>query len=237
MIQNRQKWFNTNFNLAFKSVVKQLNSLPYNETNSSGFDLIEIRQTKIFSRYIERQDLIEEVLHPLGGVETVNSVRYIIFQFEVKFIAEDTFLIKIVNPPVSLKGFVGRLSEIFRDGFFISTIKIDVEDCFNYLIKSKFSGRYSVESVLVSNIPFGDKTVATFNLKSTDNAYKEFKKKYIDVNYKIEKVGLRLRVNNQWEYINISSSGLIICTSGLDDLVEEYIENFLIKDSILLKHF
>lgn len=224
MLQNRQNWFNVKCNLPFRSMINKLNSLPYNEGTNIGFDVLETKHKRLFSRYIERQIIIEELRHPFGDVEKINSVRYIIFQFEVIHIKSDFFLIKIINPPQSLKNFVNTLSELFHGDFFISRVGIDVEDCFNALLQSGLIGRFSVEKLMASCISFGEKTIASINLRSTDNAYEEFKKRYKNTQYKLDKLMIRFRLNDEWELIEISSSGLIICTAGLDKLVEKYIE-------------
>lgn len=225
MIQNRQNWFNVRCNLPFRSMINKLNSTPYNEGTNIGFDVLEINPKRLFSRYIERQVVIEELRHPFGDVEKINLVRYIIFQFEVIHIKSDFFLIKIINPPQSLKNFVNTLSELFHGDFFISRVGIDVEDCFNVLLQSGRISRFSVEKLMASCISFGEKTIASINLRSTDNAYKEFKKRYNNTKSKLDKLMMTLRFNDEWESIEISSSGLIICTAGLDKLVEKYIEN------------
>lgn len=225
MIQNRQKWFNIKCNLTFDSLIKKLNSFPYKEDNQIGFDVLEIQPKMVFARYIECQNITEELHHPFGGIEMVSSIKYVIFQFETIPLNKHSFLIKIINPPISLKGFVKALSILFQDDFSISKVRIDVEDCFSSLIKSNSVGRYSVVKLLVSSIPFGEKTVAAISLKSTDNAYKEFKKRHTDNKYKLEKISMMLRLNAEWERIEISSSGLIVCTSSLNHLVEKYIED------------
>jgi hypothetical protein len=224
MIQSRQKWFNIEGNLTFASLIDKLNSFPYKEDNQIGFDVLEIQTKRIFARYIECQKITEELHHPFGEIETVSSIKYVIFHFETIPLEKHSFLIKVVNPPVSLKGFVKALSILFQGDFSISKVRIDVEDFFNYLIKSNSGGRHSVEKLLVSSIPFGEKTVAAISLKSTDNAYKEFKKRHTGDKYKIEKISIMLRFNAEWESIKISSSGLIICTSNLNYLVEKYIK-------------
>ena len=225
MIQSRQKWFNIEGNISFTSLIERFNSFPYKEDKQIGFDVLEIQPKKIFARYIECQKITEELHHPFGGIETVSSIKYVIFQFETIPLNKHNFLIKVINPPISLKGFVKALSILFQGDFFMSKIRIDVEDFFSYLIKSNSVGRYTVEKLLVSSIPFGEKTVAAISLKSTDNAYKEFKKRHIDNQYKIEKISIMLRFNAEWQRIKISSFGLIICTSSLNNLVEKYIEN------------
>ena len=223
MIQNRQNWFNVRCDLPFRSIINQLNSTPYNESTNIGFDVLEINPKRLFSRYIERQIIIEELRHPFGALEKINSTKYVIFQFEVIHINNDFFLIKILNPPQSLKNFVNTLSGLFHGDFFISRIGIDVEDCFNTLLQSDCITRFSVEKLIASCISFGEKTMASINLKSSDNAYNEFKKRYKKTQYKLDKLMMTLRFNDEWESIEISSSGLIICTAGLDKLVEKYI--------------
>lgn len=224
MTQNRQTWFNVEGNLTFGLLIEKLNGFPYKEDNQIGFDVLEIQPKKIFARYIECQKITEELHHPFGEIETVSSIKYVIFHFETTPLNKNSFLIKVINPPISLKGFVNALSALFQGDFSISKVRIDVEDFFSYLIKSNTGGRYSVEKLLVTSIPFGEKTVAAISLKSNDNAYKEFKNRHTDNKYKIEKISIMLRLNAEWERIEISSSGLIICTSGLNFLVEKYIK-------------
>jgi hypothetical protein len=206
-------------------MINKLNSVPYNEGTNIGFDVLEIKPKRLFSRYIERQIIIEELHHPFGDVEKINLVKYIIFQFEVIHLNNDFFLIKIINPPQSLRNFVKTLSGLFHGDFFISRVGIDVEDCFNSLLQSNCISRFSVEKLIASSISFGEKTIASINLRSTDNAYKEFKKRYSNTKYKLDKIMMTLRFNDEWGFIEISSSGLISCTSGLDTLVEKYIKN------------
>ena len=221
---NRQIWFKVKCNLSFNTIVERLNNFPYGEDNPIGFDVTEIQEEKVLVRYIERQNITEELRDPFGAIEKITTIKYVVFHFEVVSFDKYGFLLKIKNSPVSLKGFVKTFSNLFQSEFFISKIQISVEDIYTYLVTSNLVGRFSVKKLMVSSIPFGEKTVATINLKSSDNAYKEFKKKYTDNNYKYETISLILRFESEWETIEISSSGSIVCTSGLDTLVENYIK-------------
>ena len=119
MIQNRQIWFNFKSGLLFESICKYFNNVPYSDDINIGFDVLEIQPKRLLARYIERQDIIEELRHPFGGIEKVNSIKYIIFQFEVIPLKKDIYLLKVINPPQSLKSFVKTLSGLFLGDFYI----------------------------------------------------------------------------------------------------------------------
>lgn len=227
MKTNRQRWYKIRFNSPFTNISERIKSLPFSQKNPIGFELIETSNKRIGARYIERQYISDEIQHPFGEIEEVITVKYTIFYFEMIYIANGRALLKILNHPVSLRGFVKRLTDICNNNLSISKITFKLNNIYKTIISDSSVDRYSVRRLSVSSIPFSEETTARLNLNSTGNAYEELKKKYKDAQYNLEKIFIDARVNGLAESISISSSGSVVCSHGFENIIEEYVLNLI----------
>jgi hypothetical protein len=231
MKPKRQRWYKIQFKSSLAEIIDTIIETPYNEDNTIGFELIETSKSHFTARYIEQYDNIEELHHPFGEVEEIKTVKYIIFNFDIIYLKKGISAVKIINPPVSLKGFVKKLTEICNNELYISRVYFDIEKLYEEIKINPSVNRYTVNKLKVSSIQFSEKTTAKLSLNSLDNAYEEFKKKYKNRQFKLEKMYLNARVKGESELIKLSSSGLIFCTAGFDDIIEKYIVDILKTDS------
>lgn len=223
MKASRQRYYKMFFNSSFTVFTNKLREYAYNDDTSIGFDLIDISKNHLNSRYIEKQNITEEIIHPYGDVEKTTFVRYIIFNFQIILAAKGVALIRIINPPSSLKSFVSKLSETYQNGFFISKIQFEVENIYLGIISNSNIDRFLVTKLEASSIPFGKKTTASIKLNSTDNAYDELISKYKKQQYILDKMAMNARINGEEESIEITSSGLVTCTNGFESIIEKHI--------------
>lgn len=227
MKTKRQRWYRIQHRASFIAIIEKIKSLPYSEEHPIGFEIVETSQSRLIARYIEQQLVSSVIRHPFGEIEETTTIKYTIFYFEIIRILKELSIIKVLNPPVSLKGFVKKLVDICTDGFSISRIHFELDKVYMDIVSNPSIDRYSVKKLSVSSIPFSKKTIARLNLRSSGNAYEELRRKYKSEQYKLDKIYLEARVNGTSESIEISYSGSVICTLGFEDLVEKYVINLL----------
>ena len=75
----------------------------------------------------------ELVIDPFG--EEIQNIfrRYTIFNFVILPTKKHSFLVRVNNPPRSLKNFISRLSEALGFGLSVEALEIDIIDIIHYV--------------------------------------------------------------------------------------------------------
>ncbi|BCV60535.1 hypothetical protein [Shewanella algae] len=72
-------------------VAEQLNINQYTESKGVGVSSRKLDKDKIFASFVEKKTITEEVNYPNGTVESIESVKYIYFDFKIRLIKENYF--------------------------------------------------------------------------------------------------------------------------------------------------
>jgi hypothetical protein len=220
----RQRWLRIQHKSSLNKITKNLKTHSYSEENKSGFDLIEISERTIKARFIEEKQISETIILPFGETETVTSIKYIIFPFVFIQLSLKLGLLKLINPPASLKSFIKKIEIVCEDDFSISKIKFELADLIEFLTKNESIDRHTINKLKVGAIPYSKTTIASLKLQSTSNAYEEFLKLHKHDSYKLEKITMTARISGQSEIITVSSTGAISSTPGFDCLIAKYMK-------------
>ena len=227
MILNRYRWYKLNFKLQFRDVVDRIKESPYSDGNAIGFNLVELTKSRLSAKYIEQQLIVEELLHPFGEIEEVTRVNYIIFKFDLIYLHDGLMIMKMIDPPNSLKGFLGKLNEIFNSDFSISKMTFKIDLFYDNIKANNSIDRYTVSKLFINSIPFSNNTIAKIQLLSKGNAYEEVREKYKRKNYELGKIKIDARINGVTEFIEVSSAGTILYSNGLNNIVETYVREMV----------
>lgn len=215
---NRQRWFVLNHDLPFKESIAEFS---FSKESGIGFEVIEAKAGLVRARFIERIEVIEEASSPYGELERVSVTRYVHFEFAVTKISSEVSLIKVINPPASLRAFVGMLMESLQ--FRASLTKVDFDLCAVYrsIAEDESIDRLMVNKVTVSQVPLGRHATSKIEVVSTENALAEFLDNYTAPTMKVEKLSISLRVGHESEVLELTSAGSIRCTPGVEFFLEK----------------
>ena len=191
----RLRWYKIQFGTPFNKIAEAIGAYSYSDDNPIGFELIETSKYRLSARYIERQYISEQILHPFGDSENITSIKYSIFSFDIIYINKGLGVIKVLNPPQSLKQFVNILASICDGNFSITKVNHEIEKIYDAIVTDKTIDRYTIHRLKVSAAPFSRNTNEKLELNSTDNAYDELKKKYKHGQYKLDSIHLKARIN------------------------------------------
>lgn len=217
------RWYVASFDLSFYDFIESLKILKYTDESGFGFEFYSFTEESAEFKFIERKEKREVSADPFNN-DVVNLIVFFT-SFFISFtkISEEKILIKIKEPPASLKKFVETMNNITNFKFTISKIDIDIEDLYNYFTKKSIADRFTVLKAALKNLDIGPKTSASCEFISSENALQEIKEYFKYKKYFFEKIQISIRHSNSDEFIEASSSGLIVHTVNLHELVDQYV--------------
>lgn len=213
--------------MPFDDFIESLKTLKYSDENRCGFEIYNFTEKSAEFKFIERKERREISADPFNN-DVVNLI-VIFTSFFISFtrISKEKILIKINEPPISLKKFVATMNSITNFNFTISKVEIEIEDIYNHFTKKTIADRFSVLRASLKNLNINTKTSASCEFISTDNAFQEIKEYFKDKKYSFDKIQMSIRYLNSDEFIEASSSGLVVHTANLNEIVDQYILNRL----------
>ncbi|MBO2580313.1 hypothetical protein AAEI00_02665 [Shewanella algae] len=204
-------------------VAEQLNINQYTESKGVGVSSRKLDKDKIFASFVEKKTITEEVNYPNGTVESIESVKYIYFDFKIRLIKENYFLIQLFNAPLSIKTFIFYLSDLFPS-LAIEKFKFNLFTFRNRLKENKSFNKVRITSLKASSLPFSDKSVARIEVFSENDSFHELKKAYGERGYKLDRLVFTINNAGQNSELSASSTGSITFTESLNE--EIIIESF-----------
>ncbi|NRF49942.1 hypothetical protein HRF68_20235 [Pseudomonas stutzeri] len=204
-------------------VVEALKSASFFDDINPGFELREINKLSICARYIEKLEALDVVEDPFGGTEEIRSVRYVYFDFEISELSKGVSLVKLIRPPVSLKGFVKLIIKAFNNEAYLDKVKFVLADIYDALSISSEVDRIIVNKIVASRVPIGLKSTARLEVVSDENALSEFRSVYPDPRVKLDRLSMSLRLAHTTEVLEVSSAGFICCTPGVEQILKSNI--------------
>lgn len=206
-------------------VAEQLNKNQYTEKNGVGVTSRKLGKDRIFATFAEKKKLSEEIIYPNGETERFESVKYIYFDFRIRSMHKNFYLIQIFNAPLSIKTFVFYLSEIFPS-LAVEKFKFDLFTFRNSLKEQDSFNKVRVTSLKASSLPFSDKSIARIEVFSENDSFHELKKAYGEKGYKLDRLVFTINNNGIEHELSASSTGSI---TFADSLNEEIIINSFSK--------
>lgn len=149
----------------------------------------------------------------LNGDKPVHYEYYQSFEFEVVNRHGNVFLI-VYDAPKSIKKFLNVISDIAGVGFYFFDDLLNLEAIANN--KARFID-FKVIKAKITNISILNKSVASMEIQSINNAVKDFDEFSNDANRKIVKIKVRYFLDGVLHNIEISNKGnFVIDNLGFD---------------------
>ena len=219
----RTKWLALSLDRSTSEIPDLLNQQQYFRDRATGFELTDVQGNRIRGKFIEEIITNEIVIDPFGE-EILNNVRrYSIFDFQITPIKKHRFLIRINNPPRSLKNFIANLSDAFGFGFAIEPLNIDVLAMIQHLRRLSGIRRWTIRKVRMAHIPLSNSSLAKIEVISDVDAYQDLQKSLDVKNASLEQATVELRDENIISEIELVSTGVI---SGDLDVLDKLMPTF-----------
>lgn len=135
----RYKWFQVGLLMDFRVLLSRLSHFPFLADTESGFYYVAGDGDRVRFRFLRRVKVIVGVVDELGSPAThaIDSVES--FEFELIRSAE-TLLLRIDEPPRSIKSLLDRLEEICEGGFSVVLVTFPF-DCHRLILSGLKSCR------------------------------------------------------------------------------------------------
>lgn len=213
----KMKWFRVSTDSPFREVVGFFEKKSYSDASKYGFDVIDVCSSRALVKYTEKNIFKELITLPSGEQESINFDRYITFYFEFIEIDLDTFFIKIIEPPRSLKNFIKRISEAGSKQLYFSNLVIDINIFINSIVEKYSINRLLISKAVIDKVAISGSSQARLEITSSQNAYQDFIKKFGGRDHLLLKVVSCFVMGGSLTKIEVARSGIL----SIDDSVTE----------------
>lgn len=219
----RTKWLALSLAKSTSEIPGLLNTHKYLRGRATGFELTDVQKNRVQGRFIEEIISNEIIIDPFGD-EILNSVRrYSIFDFQISPLRKHQFVVRINNPPRSLRNFIAALSETFGFGFAIEQLDIDILAMIRHLRKASDTKHLAIVRVRMAQVPLSNSSLAKVEVVSNGDAYQDLQK-YMDVKQAIlERATVELTEGGITNQIELVSTGVI---SGETEVLDKLMPTF-----------
>lgn len=223
MSSNRYRWYLVGASLSFPDFVRLVQDDLYLDDKDSGFDFWDLKRRSFTARYIAKRMVGVERVDPFGRVSVLEDVVFSYVEFEISLVRKGLYLLKVVNPPASLKKFMWAIGSICGDRSYVDPVRFSLDDLYeDYRRDSGFS-RVSVRSLRVKNVSVSPDALGRVDLISQRDAYKELRSWLAGRKYTIDRLNIIGYEDGNEVAVQISSSGLIRCDSVHSEFFTSYI--------------
>lgn len=187
----------------------------YTEGNQSGFNIQTIGEGFVASQYVEKVKSTIEVLHPNGNKEYLDIHNYLYVEFSVRPIDSDCYLMKVVNPPVSLRSFISSFRTMLL-GMTVEKYVFDVSEFYRSLIDIYGVGSAKAVSLKASSVPMGKGAFAKIEMSSHGDSYERMIEIYGADNFLLKRLEVELLGASGRSKVQVSDSGLMVISGKVE---------------------
>jgi hypothetical protein len=219
----KTKWLEFSAKHSLAQVADALHKAEFRRGVSRGIELTELLKATIRGKFIE-ETIDNEIFVDPFGEEVVNSIRrYNIFEFLIIPAKKKRFLLRVTNPPRSLRSFVALLSEQLGFGFSISPLTVDVFRLMQHLRNATDGKNWTVKKIRLTSVRLTESSFAKIDVTSEADAYRDAKNQLSLKNSVLERATIEFSENVHFRHIELSSTGV---TVGEADFLDELISDF-----------
>lgn len=219
----RSKWLALTVEAPILKIAELLNDHQFKRGCTVGFELVELKKDSIRGKFIEEIIDNETIIDPFGE-KTLNSVRrYSIFDFLVLPLEKNRFLLRINNPPRSLKNFISILSDVLDFGFYVEPLEVDILAMIQHIKFINSAKDWSIKKIRMSQVRLSESSIAKIEVTSEGDAYQDLRDHMNVKNALLERVTIEYKEANTTSEIELTSKGLISCDiSMLEELTPTF---------------
>ena len=222
----RTKWLKISTDLSVVTLGEELSKRQIRRGATVGFELSEVQKKSIRGRFIEEIVDNELVVDPFGQEIIHTITRYAVFEFYIVATARRSFLMRVSNPPRSLKSFVSALGEAFGFGFSIDPIELDILALTKYLRRATTARACKIKKARVGAVRLSQSAIARIDVQSSEDAYGELQNVFDLRNSFLERATIELSAEGLNGQLELSSTGLIACQPDLLENLSPLLQNF-----------
>ncbi len=220
----RNKFIVAQIDIHIDDFAKMSNKNSYRENAGIGIISNVLDSSGFSATFVEKRKLSENIKLPNGEIQVVERIKYVYVEFKVIPMHESYYILRITNPPISLKSFVNYLSKIFTD-LSIEKYEFNLKKFHDAIKNNDKIKSCRVISLKASSVPFGEKSMAKLEIFSEKDSYRELKKQYGEKSYKLDRLVFSLSSERASSTIAVSSNGTIYFDS--DNHEESITESFV----------
>lgn len=227
----KTKWVEFSVRKNQGQIISAFSERQFSKTTPVGFDLLEIFPNRIYGKFIQEIIDTDEFVDPFGNEVKNVSRRYITIDFNIFSIAENKFLLRVDDPPRSLKTLISLMSETLGQEFSIKIISVDILKFLLFLSKNLNRPKISIKKVYLNDVKIKDLSLAKISVTSEFDAYQDICETIDLYGSSFERALLKIDVPGEQVYdIEVSSGGVIIGHDMFFSIYNNLVCDFLISD-------
>lgn len=201
----------------FKSLVRGLQQVPFNDTNRVGFELIEIQDGQATIRYHEQRNITQSFTNPLGEMIESSYSTYISFDMVFEELGSNRYSICMGSPPKDLKPFVELLRVATATRFALEIVKPDISVVYEQLKSDKRFTRVMAKRIVSGAVTFDIESSYRVDIASTGNAMTKLLEITGGRAAPIDKIKIAYHYDSKPVQVELSRSGSIAVSLDDDD--------------------
>jgi hypothetical protein len=188
------------------SIVEKLSSFPITGDSDFGFDAHFLDEKSLCCTYFQKEMEKQVVSLPNGETLESQTVKLVVFDFDLHYLKDGEFLACIKCPPRSLRGFVSNLSTVLGE-VFISSLTINVLDFIHEVKSMPMISQFKLTEISAGSIILGEESFGDLKIKSLKNAYSVFDEHFGNFQYTTKSAKFDFVLEGKKYFGKISKSG------------------------------
>jgi hypothetical protein len=157
-------WLKVDWRGTFNQVQRRIRQAQYNDSESSGFILQQVRDNEIIGKFVEKKVFGYELVDPFDKVTKHQETRYDYVKFKL---SQNPNGLELISPPRSIKNFLGVLATFSEFRISVSNINIDVLKWFSSF--QRLLPQVEIQSAICDDILLGTNVRGRLSLVGTNN--------------------------------------------------------------------
>lgn len=223
MANNRYRWYIVGSALPFLKIVELVQGRVFSPGSKDGFDFWSLQKSRFTGRFISERKMSVERVDPFGEIRKFEDVFFGFIEFEFIFLRKGTYLLKVINPPASIKKFLWALGECCGDGVYFDGVRFLLESVMSDFFDGSKRAALSVAHIRVKDVPLSSTSLARIEVSSSKDACSDVKSWLKNKNYVLDRLKATGFHKGREVTLHMSASGLVVCNSECSDSLTTYI--------------
>lgn len=220
------KWIRLTSDLEFKSIRECLHQNLFIEDENVGFKVIDVSATSMDVQFFEKINVSEVVIGTNGEEENIVFWKIVSFYFSIIKCGVSGYLIRLDNPPRTLKGFSKKIVDVL--GGAIDAMTIDLKRLIFLFEQDDHVSRLVINNVLIGDVKFTQESTSKIELSSSKDAYLQFKDHFFDIGHEIYRMRCSLSIDGISGVLEVSKTAMFNLDESVFDLIVDKLPHFIL---------
>jgi hypothetical protein len=200
-----------------------IHSHPYSDDHGFGFSIEERKGNKLCCIYSEIVQVTEDISDPNGNIIHQEFFHFNYIEFNIEHVYGEIYILYILNPSRTYRGFVSRLSLIFDFGVSLSSFDIDLKLLMDLLIDKFNPSSLTVSKIKASGLVLNENSKAIMEVSSKKNALDDAFSVFKSKAFTLDRMTFCFYLDGVKSCFDISKKGTLISSEyGVDLIVSLY---------------